>query len=208
MRPGIQRHQALAQYRRRAPVYDLELLAFEPWRHACVQRLALRPGDAVLDLGCGTGLSFDLLQRRIGPAGRIVGIEQSAEMLARARQRVQAEGWRNVELIHAPVEEAAWAGRADAALFVFTHDILQQPGALRRVIGMLRQGARVASVGLTWGPPWALPVNAFVWAAASHSLLQIDALDRPWQRLADAGVELDVVCGPLGGIYLAHGRVA
>ncbi|MFX8230985.1 class I SAM-dependent methyltransferase, partial [Acinetobacter baumannii] len=86
---------------------------------------------------CGTGLSFDLLQRRIGPAGRIVGIEQSAEMLARARHRVQAEGWRNVELIHAPVEEAAWAGRADAALFVFTHDILQQPSALRRVIGML-----------------------------------------------------------------------
>lgn len=208
MQPSPQRCQALAQYRRRAPFYDLELLAFEPWRRACIQRLRLRPGQVVLDLGCGTGLSLELLQREIGPAGRIVGIEQSPDMLERARHRVRAQGWRNVELIQAPVEEVVWEGQADAALFVFTHDILQQASALRRLVSGLRRGARVAAVGLTWGPAWALPVNAFVWAAASHSLSRVEALDQPWRLLAASGVELEVEQGPLGGVYLAHGRVA
>lgn len=208
MQPSPLRQQALAQYRWRAPFYDLELLAFEPWRRACVQRLGLRPGQVVLDLGCGTGLSFDLLQHEIGPAGRIVGIEQSPDMLDRARRRVRTQGWRNVELIQAPVDEVAWEGQADAALFVFTHDILQQPSALRRLLPMLRPSAAVAAVGLTWGPAWALPVNAFVWAAASHSLSMFEALDQPWRLLAESGVRLEVECGPLGGIYLAHGQRA
>ena len=85
---GPDRAAALAQYRQRAGVYDLELALFEPIRRAAIDRLALQPGEVVLDVGCGTGLSLPLLQQGIGAAGRIVGIEQSPEMIARARQRV------------------------------------------------------------------------------------------------------------------------
>jgi ubiquinone/menaquinone biosynthesis C-methylase UbiE len=46
-----------------------------------VDRLAPEPGQSVLDVGCGTGLSFELIEEGIGPAGRLVGVELSPEML-------------------------------------------------------------------------------------------------------------------------------
>ena len=75
---------ALAQYRRRAPVYDLELKLFEPARRAAIERLALRSGEVVFDVGCGTGLSLPLLRQAVGARGHIVGIEQCPEMMALA----------------------------------------------------------------------------------------------------------------------------
>jgi demethylmenaquinone methyltransferase/2-methoxy-6-polyprenyl-1,4-benzoquinol methylase len=192
-------------YRWRAPVYDLELLPFEPLRRAAIAALDLQPGQTVLDLGCGTGLSLDLLQQAVGPSGRIIAIEQSAPMLARARQRVQAAGWRNVELIEAPVAQAAWRGPpADAALFLFTHDILQDDAALRRVLARLRPGARLAAAGLAWAPAWALPANLFVLGAALYSVSALQGLDAPWARL-------QALAGPLAlrqppGFFIAAGR--
>ena len=44
------------------------------WRAEAVHRLALQPGAAVVDIGCGTGLNFPLLQEAIGPAGKIIGV--------------------------------------------------------------------------------------------------------------------------------------
>ena len=58
---------ALAQYRRRASVYDAELAWFEPMRRAAIARLPLQRGDTVLDIGCGTGLSLPLLLQAVGP---------------------------------------------------------------------------------------------------------------------------------------------
>ena len=68
---------ALAQYRRRAPDYDLEVALFEPVRRQAVAALDLQRNATVLDVGCGTGLSFPLLRRHIGAGGHIIGIEQS-----------------------------------------------------------------------------------------------------------------------------------
>lgn len=132
------RDAALAQYRQRAGLYDVELALFEPIRQRAILELGLRRGATVLDIGCGTGLSFALLQSGVQAQGRIVGIEQCPEMMAQARQRVERMGWRNVTLLCAPVEEADIAVTADAALLHFTHDILRRPEAVDAVIGHLR----------------------------------------------------------------------
>ena len=161
---GPDRDAALAQYRARAGVYDLELALFEPIRRLAIERLAMQTGETVVDFGCGTGLSLPLLRAAVGASGRVVGVEQSPEMLERARQRVAAQRWRNVELICAPAESlsldvaAAWRGKADAALFHFTHDLLQRPEAVESALGHLRRGARVVATGLRWAPRWALAV--------------------------------------------------
>ena len=201
------RHAALTQYRRRAPLYDLELLAFEPVRRRAVEALQLSLGDTVLDIGCGTGLSLPLLAAAVGPKGRVVGIEQCPEMIGRARERVVAGGWKNVSLLEAPAEGATLKGRADAALFVFVHDVLLREDAVRNIVGHLGRGARIAATGLQWAPIWALPVNLFVLGSALHSVTSLTALDRPWQGLVPhlAGLEVEPLMA--GAVYLATGTI-
>jgi precorrin-6B methylase 2 len=200
------RQAALDQYRRRSGVYDLELALFEPIRREAVARLAPRSGETVIDFGCGTGLSLPLLREAVGASGRVVGIEQSPDMIARARQRVAARRWRNVQLILAPAETARWPGQADAALFHFTHDLLQRPEAVANALGMLRQGARVVATGLCWAPTWALAVNAGVYLAAQRSVTTLDGLDRPWRELERQLGPMRSTSRLLSAVYLAEGR--
>lgn len=202
------RQAALAQYRRRAGVYDSELVPFEPLRIEAIEKLALKPGQTVLDAGCGTGLSLEMLHGRVGRHGRIIAFDLCPEMLARARERVERHGWRNVDLLCAGALEAPIRGRADAALFHFTHDILRDDVALDHVFAHLKPGARVVATGLQWAPPWMWPTNAFVLAAALHSVTSLEGLGRPWDKLAARLDGVEVGTALLGGIYIARGRVA
>ncbi len=199
------RAAALAQYRGRAAVYDLELALFEPIREEAISRLALQPGDTVVDVGCGTGLSFARLEHDIGPTGHLIGIEQCPEMMQRVQRRVDQQGWQNVTLLCAPVEAAAMSGEADAALFNFTHDILRRPEAVGNVVAHLRPGAHVAAAGLQWAGPWNWPVNNFVLSAALHSTTSLEGLHQPWDLLAASLEGIDIQTRGLGGIYVLSG---
>ena len=202
------RQKALRQYRLRAHVYDHELAAFEPIRQRAIARLKLQARDTVLDVGCGTGLSFEHLQRAIGTHGHIVGIEQCPEMLDRARARVAQQRWRNVTLLNTPAEAAVIPVQANAALFHFTHDILRHPGAIRNVVGSLKPGAHVVAAGLQWAAPWAWATNCFVLMAATHSVSSLEGLGQPWSRLAEQVEEMEVSTTLMGGVYIASGVVA
>ena len=201
------RSTALRQYRSRARIYDLELLLFEPIRQHAIDRLGLKKGDRVLDVGCGTGLSFTALEGLVGPTGSIVGIEQSPEMLERASARAEENNWKNVELISASVEEAAIPIAADAALFHFTHDIMRTPKAVANVVSHLKPGARVVAAGLKWAPVRTMPLNLFVWNAALRSTSTLEGLARPWNHLEAVlqGLEVEQMLG--GTVYVASGIV-
>ena len=199
------RSAALAQYRRRADVYDRELAPFEPIRDEAIASLELRPGDTVLDVGCGTGLSFESLRQRIGKGGRIVGIEQSPEMMAKAQARVRENQWHNIDLVCAPAASAQVPVLADAALFHFTHDVLRESAAIGNVLAHLKRGARVVASGLQWAPPWAWPANAFVLLAAMYSVSSLEGLGHPWDKLARRLTDVEVDSALMGGIYIARG---
>ena len=68
-------------YRAQASRYDRHTDAFRRWRELVVAQLPARPGDTVLDVGCGTGLCLPLLQHNVGPSGTSVGIDASVQML-------------------------------------------------------------------------------------------------------------------------------
>jgi SAM-dependent methyltransferase len=201
------RDAALEQYRRRARFYDFELALIEPVRRRAIERLGLKGGETVLDVGCGTGLSLELLEQRIGSEGKIVGIEQSADMLEQARARADRNHFENITLITSPVEDAEIPVLADAALFHFTHDILRTPAAVANVVSHLKPGARVVASGLKWARPWVLPTNLMVLQAALVSVTSLEGLAEPWSNLA-RWARIDKVEMMLGrGVYIATATV-
>ncbi len=199
---------SLAQYRRRAAHYDLELLPFEPMRSQAIALLDLPAGGTVLDIGCGTGLSFAALLQRLGLQGRVVGVDPSPEMLALARERVRQHRWQGVQLLQASAASAVLPRDADAVLFHFTHDVLRDPEALDHVLAHLRPGAHVVACGLQWAPFWLLPANLFVLGAALYSVSSLEGMEQPWTLLAKRLRSFQVQPVPWPGIYLAQGRVA
>ncbi len=100
-----------AAYQRNARNYDLAVKLFYPliglhiaeYRRRAVEHLNLKPGDTVVDIGCGTGLCFPLLMNRIGPNGHLIGVDISSEMLSHANKKVEYAGWTNVQLIHSDI---------------------------------------------------------------------------------------------------------
>jgi SAM-dependent methyltransferase len=67
-------------------------------------RLELLPGQRVVDLGCGSGRTTLELAARVGPGGEVAGVDISAGMLARARERAARSGTGNVEFVYADVQ--------------------------------------------------------------------------------------------------------
>ncbi len=82
-----------------AGIYDFRVGKFLRWRKPAVEALRPQPGDTVLDLACGTGLNFPHLIQRIGPSGRLVGVDFTLPMLKRARRRIARQRWDNVTLL-------------------------------------------------------------------------------------------------------------
>ncbi|MEO6886086.1 MAG: methyltransferase domain-containing protein, partial [Jatrophihabitantaceae bacterium] len=166
-------------------VLSLERPVYRTGRLAGIKSLRLRPGDRVLDLGCGTGLNFPVLAAAVGPSGTIVGVDLSGQMLARAHARVQRHGWANVCLVQADAGtcdlSALFGGEPyDAVLATFSLSIIGDgPAAWRSALAATRPGGRIAVVDL------ALPVGRWsVLAPLARFACFTGGVDlhrRPWR---------------------------
>jgi ubiquinone/menaquinone biosynthesis C-methylase UbiE len=202
---GPDPERAIEQYRRLAPVYDVMARAGMRYRRRAVELLELQSGEVVVDVACGTGLNFEPIIQRIGPEGRLFGIDLSPDMLARARARAVDGGWDNVELINAPMERAVVPETADAALLALTHDVMRSPAALRKVMDYLRPDGRIAVLEVKWAPRWALPINLVVRIVSKGFVTTLEGYDRPWNLLQNLMPNLQVTPVLLGAAYLAWG---
>ncbi len=176
--------QALARYRSLAGSYDrsLSILLAAPVRRRAVQRLAPTPGEAILDIACGTGLNLPLLQAGVGPFGKVIGVEMSPEMISIAGARVEAEGLGSVQLQQAPVEELRLSAPADGALLSFTHDVLRSEAAAARISEALKPGGRAVAAGIM--DPWLRAGRPVIRAAARRYVTTLEGLAKPWSLLA------------------------
>lgn len=112
-----------ALYRQWAPWYDAALWGYRligvqlgRYRRRAVEALRLEPGDTALDLGCGTGLNFPLLQEAVGPEGHVIGVDLTPEMLEKARERVRSAGWTNVDFVQADMADYRFPREIDGVL--------------------------------------------------------------------------------------------
>ena len=193
-------------YRERARSYDRRTSAFQGYRQAVVEALPVGRGQVVLDVGCGTGLCHGSLLDKVGPQGSVVGIEESPEMVAVARERIEQEGWSNVTVVQSSAEDAQIASVADAALFCAVHDILQSRDALRNVLSKLRPGGRVAAAGGKWAAPWMMAVNVPVTMLHAPYVRSFEGFQRPWHHLEQLLEDVHVQELALGSGYILTGQ--
>ena len=203
------RERSARNYRRLAAGYESTTGNILGIRRDALEALAVRPGETVFDVGCGTGKSLAALSRACGPQGRVVGIEQSPEMAAQARAHL-AECVAPTVLLEEPVEELRTELRADAMLFCYTHDVLQSAAAVARLAQLAKPGCRVAVTGIRYVPwSWGFALNLFTAWRARGYISSVSGLDEPYRHLAAACSEFRIVrtyhCGTS---YLAIGRFA
>jgi ubiquinone/menaquinone biosynthesis C-methylase UbiE len=120
------RERLIETYRKKAKYYDITSRLYpapgypqRAQRLRAVQALGLRRGDTVIDIACGTGLNFQLIEEAIGPAGRIVGVDLTDAMLARAQDRIEANGWSNISLVQSDAVDFDFPTEVDAILSTY-----------------------------------------------------------------------------------------
>lgn len=122
------KESVLTAYQRYASWYDRAFGAiFEPGRRLAVEKMNCRPGEHVLEVGVGTGISLPLYPRDT----RVTGIDVSPHMLYQAEQRVLAEGLRNVRLALMDAQEMDFAENAfDKVVAMYVATVVPDPEAL------------------------------------------------------------------------------
>jgi demethylmenaquinone methyltransferase/2-methoxy-6-polyprenyl-1,4-benzoquinol methylase len=176
---------SIRRYRRHAAGYDASAQRTMPLRLRAITLLQLQPGQVVLDVGAGTGLSYAPLLQAVGPSGRVLAFEQSPEMFALAQARVQEAAWPNVWQRCEPAETVLLPQPADAALLNYVHDITRTPQAVHNVLRQLRPGARVALAGMKFFPWWTGPLNVLAWMKNRPYNAKAADLWRPWALVAN-----------------------
>ena len=189
------RERLIEIYRKKAKHYDLTSRFYpvpgypnQAQRRRAVRALGLRPGDRVVDVACGTGLNFALIEELIGPGGRIVGVDLTDAMLARARDRTETNGWSNVSLVEADAVRFEFPAEVDA--IVCTYALSQVPECAE----VIAHGAAALSGGGRWVVlDLKVPDNTPAWLAQLGTALvrpfaSIDAwmMRRPWEAIRAA----------------------
>mgnify|MGYP000869521055 CR=1 FL=1 len=137
---------------------------------------AMQPGETVLDLGSGAGFDCFLAARKVGPEGRVIGVDMTPEMLARARKNAETGGYANVEFregtIEAlPVEDASVDVVISNCVINLSPDKDQ---VFREIHRVLKPGGRVyvSDLVLKRRLPWFLRRSMALYAACVAGALQ------------------------------------
>lgn len=209
--------KSIADYRRIAADYDRATRRINGVRREAVAALRLQPGETVMDVGCGSGFSFEPILERIGPAGLLLAFDHSPELLRIARARIAANRWKNVVLLEASAETADFRAEIDARnvsapaalLFSYVHDVLQSEMALDKLFAQATPGARIAACGTRAWPWWGWPVNLYLHVTHRRYITnRRENFRTPWVKLERRLENFSVhVRWPPGWRYVATGRL-
>lgn len=133
-----------------------------------MKKLALAPGERVLEIGYGTGHTLVQLAEAVGPTGKVFGIDLSEGMRAQAKERLEkAHLAERVELSTGDAARLPYPDSSlDAAFMSFTLELFDTP-EIPRVLAeckrVLRPGGRIGVVAITKEGPEGFAVEAYEW---------------------------------------------
>ena len=140
---------------------------------------SLEPGETVLDLGSGAGFDCFLAARKVGPQGRVIGLDMTPEMLTRARANAERSGFTNVEFVEGFIEQIPLP---DSSVDVVISNCVinlsvDKPQVFQEVARVLRPGGRmyVSDLVLTRPlPRWLRHSSSLYTACVAGALVRED----------------------------------
>jgi ubiquinone/menaquinone biosynthesis C-methylase UbiE len=163
-------------------------------RREAIDLLRLEPGATVLDVPTGTGASIPLLRSRVGASGRVVAVDYSPGMLARARSKVVQAGWDNVDLVEADARKLSrdlvGVDGVDAAICMLGLTVVPDwREVFQRVFDLVRPGGRIAVMDLYLdGKRTSGVANTYY-----RLLAQADSRRRVWEPLAEQADDVQTI---------------
>ena len=187
--------------------------------------LPLEPGQTVLDLGSGGGIDVLLSAKRVGPTGKVYGLDMTDEMLALARENQQKAGATNVEFLKGTIEAIPLP---DASVDVIISNCVinlsvDKDAVFREAFRVLKPGGRfaVSDVVMRGEVPGEVQRSLELWVGCVAGALQdadyaarleksgfVDVAVEPWRIyhiedartfLSEAGIDVDHIASDVDG---------
>jgi SAM-dependent methyltransferase len=169
-----------------------------PDSDAQFEKIGIKPGERVLDLGCGPGGVLHLLGKRVGPKGSVLGLERSPHFVELARRFVQDHALTQVEVREGDAYETGLERRSfdGAHMRLVLVNVPEPERIVREMVALVRPGGWVASfeadfVGHVCDPPlpaWDRLIKAYVAYSAKQGI-DLFIGRRTHGLFRDAGVE-------------------
>ncbi|HEY0535589.1 MAG TPA: class I SAM-dependent methyltransferase [Actinoplanes sp.] len=177
------------------------------YKHLAMQQLDLKPGDTVVDAGCGTGHNLPELSKAVGPSGRVIGVDLTDAMLARADARVRQHGLTNVTLQEADLTTFAFPKDTAGIIACFSLTLIQDfPTVIRHGFDALAPGGRMVVLDYKlprWWPEFAVPAIGPMVAPFGGT---VDMVRRkPFEEVARSAETMRMLERYFGWVYVAVG---
>ncbi len=189
----------------------------------------LNPGETVLDLGSGGGIDVLLSARRVGPSGKVYGLDMTDEMLALARENQQKSDLHNVEFLKGEIEAIPLPDNSIDV--IISNCVINLSGnkdvVLREAFRVLKPGGRfaVSDVVTRGAVPEALRRDMLLWVGCIAGALEEDeysaklraagfeavsieptrvySIEDAREFLTDKGVDIDAIAASVEGKFMS-----
>ena len=194
MNNSTEEPEVVQTYSRRSKRYDSVVKIFDlfssmgfdipAWREAAIQDLHLKPGDTVIDMGCGTGLTFPSLYQKVGPTGRIIGIDISADMLDQAQELISENGWTNVQLTAIDISQYEFPVQADGILSAFALILVPNTSqVVSQACQALKPRGRISILDMAWPENWSIHWRHVFFWLKPFGVTEDTLRQKPWKAV-------------------------
>lgn len=176
--------RAAAAYNAASDYFDHPANTFwDRFGRATVGQLGLRPGDAVLDVCCGSGASAIPAAEAVGSTGRVVGVDLAENLLQLGRAKASDRRLANIEFRVGDMLSLAFPDSCfDATVCVFgIFFVPDMAEAARELWRTVRPGGKLAIT--TWGPRFFEPANSVFWNIIREEAVGLYKSFNPWDRI-------------------------